>query len=480
MSRLNSFYSKWLYSKKAVLLFTAATLWLFLAFFKRGEPALLILNFLLISIAVAAFEYGYAFSYFISAVISVVVFISIGYNPAFKLPYLVSIIFLNVVALVPGYYNRIYNERHISKNSALDKVRISYNELLAELNRLKDAKASLENQVYEILGLYEVTKKMGASLDMTETLLVFRAAVNKILKFSKLRLLLLVEAQDSPIVTYEILAGVAGSPEKASPSGISKVQSSQFDQILVEDISSRKEVVYLKSPIEAAHPFRRYLVEQRGSFIALPLLSEGVTIGVLVILGAEEEEIEKISIMAEQLALEVKKVNLYEKVQTLAITDGLTKIYVRRHFLERLNEEVARSKRHKLNLSLLMLDIDHFKQCNDTYGHLVGDIILKEFAKIMKEHVRLIDLIGRYGGEEFVIALPDTNKSSAASVAERLRQSIENYRFKAYDEVIRTTVSIGLAAYPDDGSDVPTLIDRADQALYKAKEEGRNRVIFWP
>ena len=151
--------------------------------------------------------------------------------------------------------------------------------------------------------------------------------------------------------------------------------------------------------------------------------------------------------MVEQLALEAKKVSLYERVQTLAITDGLTNIYVRRHFLERLNEEVARSRRHHLKLSVLMIDIDHFKQCNDTYGHLVGDIILRDIVRIMKEQVRQIDLVGRYGGEEFVIALPDTNKASAGGIAERLRQSIEKHEFKAYDETITTTVSIGLATY---------------------------------
>ncbi len=473
MSRLNLFYSKGLYSKKAIFLFTALVIGLFFTSIKRPDAALSILNLSLISIAVAAFEYGYAFSYLISIAVIIVIVISISYNPGFKLPYLVSLIFLNLVPLAPGYYNRIYNDYRISKNSTLDKVKKTFEEFSAELMVLKNLNITLENQVSEILGLYEVTKKMGASFDIVETLTVFRDAVSKILNFSKSRLLLIDEAQELPkvAVTYEILAGV---------SSISRVEPGQFDQILAGAILARKDAVYLKSPIDDAHPYKRYLVEHKGAFIALPLLSEGITIGILAILGAEEEDIEKIYIMAEQLALEVKKVNLYEKVQMLAITDGLTDVYVRRHFLERLEEEVARSKRHNLSLSLLMLDIDHFKQCNDTYGHLVGDIVLKEFAKIMKEHVRLIDLIGRYGGEEFVIALPDTNKISAANVAERLRQSVEKYRFKAYDEVITTTLSIGLATYPDDSNDVPALIDRADQALYKAKEEGRNRIVVCP
>jgi len=158
----------------------------------------------------------------------------------------------------------------------------------------------------------------------------------------------------------------------------------------------------------------------------------------------------------------------------------LTGIYVRRHFLERYAEDFARSKRHNLKLSVLMIDLDHFKQCNDAYGHLVGDIVLKEIAKIMKDFVRQVDLIGRYGGEEFVLALPDTDRNSAIAVAERIRQEVERHKFKAYDETIAMTISAGVATYPDNGDDVQVLIDKADQALYRAKEEGRNRVVSWP
>lgn len=479
MPGVNLSYSKWFYSKKALLFFVLFVIVLALALMKKGPIALLILNLSLIPITVAALEYGYALSYLISAIVSIVIFITMVYNPAFRLSFLSSAIFLNLLPLTPAYYNRIYKEYRALKNSALQKTKTSFDEFTTELKVLKDLNVTLENQVSDILGLYEVTKKMSASLDMADTLMVFKDEISRILKFSRLELILIDETQESPVasVKYEILTYVSSGPDKSTHSSISKKSPSQFDQVLVATISARKEVIYLKSPVDDTHPLKQHLQGSKEPFTALPLLSEGMPIGILTIFGAEEEQIEEFSIMAEQLALEVKKVSLYERVQTLAITDGLTNIYVRRHFLERLNEEVARSRRHNLKLSLLMMDIDHFKQCNDTYGHLVGDIILRDIARIMKEQVRQIDLVGRYGGEEFVIALPDTNKTRAAGIAERIRQSIETHQFKAYDETITTTISIGIAVYPEDGKDVAALIDRADQALYKAKEEGRNRVF---
>jgi diguanylate cyclase (GGDEF)-like protein len=126
-----------------------------------------------------------------------------------------------------------------------------------------------------------------------------------------------------------------------------------------------------------------------------------------------------------------------------------------------------------------MVDIDHFKKCNDRYGHLVGDVVLKEIAGIMKKNLREIDIIGRYGGEEFSIMLPDTSKEGAIIVGERLRRAVEGCRITAYDETINTTISIGITAFPDDTDEISQLIDKADQMLYKAKEEGRNRLMVY-
>jgi diguanylate cyclase (GGDEF)-like protein len=126
-----------------------------------------------------------------------------------------------------------------------------------------------------------------------------------------------------------------------------------------------------------------------------------------------------------------------------------------------------------------MIDIDHFKDYNDRYGHLVGDAILKEVSKSIKENIRQIDLSGRYGGEEFSIVLAETDKEQAQFVAGRIRQAIEYKCIRVYDEDLKITVSVGISAYPGDGKNAEELIDRADSALYQAKQEGRNRVCVY-
>lgn len=217
-----------------------------------------------------------------------------------------------------------------------------------------------------------------------------------------------------------------------------------------------------------------------------PLLVEDKMIAILILEGAREEDFSKFSIVAAQLALQVKKINLYNTVKELSITDGLTGVFLRRHFIERFNEELKRTIRHKCHLTVLMLDIDHFKTYNDTFGHLVGDVTLREVSRIIKENVRKVDLISRYGGEEFAIVLPETTKMGGFEAAERIRQAISREKFRVYDEETRVTVSIGFSTFPDDLVEKTEefrvdlaleLLQKADQALYRAKEQGRDRVV---
>jgi two-component system cell cycle response regulator len=191
-----------------------------------------------------------------------------------------------------------------------------------------------------------------------------------------------------------------------------------------------------------------------------------------------ETDKEKFEILAQQFLIGLRRALLYQKVQGLTITDALTSVYCRRYFLERFSEELKRSKKNKLSLTFLMLDIDNFKQFNDRYGHLVGDAILRQVSKIISLAVRQIDFIGRYGGEEIAIVLAETSIQQANFAAQRIRESIASEIIKVYDEALKVTVSIGVSTFPDNASNMQNLIEMADQALYLAKKTGKNKVCF--
>jgi diguanylate cyclase (GGDEF)-like protein len=168
-----------------------------------------------------------------------------------------------------------------------------------------------------------------------------------------------------------------------------------------------------------------------------------------------------------------------EKLRKLAITDGLTELYNHRHFKDVLETELTRAERYNRPLCLLMLDVDRFKDYNDTYGHPAGDVVLKSLAELITARLRDVDSSARYGGEEFAILLPETDKKSAELVAEDIRAQVENYPFKGRETQPegKLTVSIGVAEFPGDSPDSASLIQRADEALYRAKSEGRNKVV---
>ncbi len=167
------------------------------------------------------------------------------------------------------------------------------------------------------------------------------------------------------------------------------------------------------------------------------------------------------------------------RLAQLAVTDGLTGLYNHRHLHERLSLEVERSQRSGLPLSLLMLDVDHFKQFNDTFGHPAGDEVLRQLARVLNDTRRANDVVARYGGEEFAVILVDTAKFTAAKVAERVRERVAGHDFSdAAQRAGKISVSIGVATFPDDGTDAEALVRAADTALYAAKRAGRNRVVL--
>jgi two-component system, cell cycle response regulator len=165
----------------------------------------------------------------------------------------------------------------------------------------------------------------------------------------------------------------------------------------------------------------------------------------------------------------------HEIIFRMTITDGLTNLSNRKQLDTLLDEEIARARRHRRELSVLMLDIDHFKKINDTHGHLTGDSVLRGLAAILQKRLRPSDRLGRYGGEEFCAILPETSLTSAAHMAEELRKLVETYAFSAENREVRVTISIGASSL-DEGMQAADLYRTADEKLYEAKRAGRNKV----
>ena len=193
--------------------------------------------------------------------------------------------------------------------------------------------------------------------------------------------------------------------------------------------------------------------------------------------GTSYVDRERWSILSNQLALGLQRISLYAQVQGSATHDGLTGLVVRRYFKERLAGEVEGVSRRGGSLAFLMVDLDRFKAVNDTYGHLVGDVVLREIARLIRGSVREMDLVGRYGGEEFAVALPDADQEVALHIAERIRIAVESTPIRAYDEEVRITVSVGLSLCPEHAATAEQLMDQADRAMYRAKGLGRNRIV---
>ncbi len=191
-----------------------------------------------------------------------------------------------------------------------------------------------------------------------------------------------------------------------------------------------------------------------------------------------EELLLRLKRVIKERELTEERVRMMQKLQKLAVTDGLTKLYNSRSFYSQLETEVDRFNRYKHPLSLLLLDLDHFKEYNDTYGHLEGDKVLVRFSQIIKSCLRTNDSAYRYGGEEFTVILPVTSSDEAKTVAQRIRSALEAERFSPENEEdVRITISIGVTEYQHK-EELSTFIQRADKAMYLSKQNGRNKVTM--
>lgn len=462
----------WIIYAASIAAVFCANIWL-----KRPEVNLAVVC-LGILILVARREYGVLhqhLSFAIASITAVIMF--------FPLKQLSPEITVSTLFIFCAVY--LFNS---SFSNYLSQLTVTEKDLMRRRNEQKQIKESgfavakqeddnFEKIIKDIRLLYDAAKELGSSLNHSETMERTSEVLKKILKNNfKIPLeeinFLIIFKKD---YEYHIVQSFGYDEEqlkeneKVFVNAVLKMGGKNQTHLYVPDMS--------KFPSESGH-----VMAMNKSVIYIPFFAEKKLLGVLFISGArvnmfDPKQVDSIRILSNQIALSLEKVHLYEEVEKLSETDSLTGLYVHRYFQEKLEKEIKRTARYGGKLSLVLGDIDHFKLINDTYGHLAGDYILKTIATILKNHTNQLDSVARYGGEEFVIVLPDHDKERAHAKAVKIRKEIEKYPFKYQDVQIKITMSMGVAEYPGDAVERRSLIDKSDKALYRAKEEGRNRVI---
>jgi len=226
-------------------------------------------------------------------------------------------------------------------------------------------------------------------------------------------------------------------------------------------------------------------MESIKSLLSIPLKDKESAIGSLTIYRKngspfEENDLLLMSIFGAQAVEAVEKTNQLESLQRQAIYDYLTDMYNKKYLLQRIESEIKRGDRHNHAVSIIFIDLDDFKNFNDEHGHLLGDKLLKDFSLLVKNELRKNDVVGRFGGEEFVIVASETDKKGAMSLAKKLLALTKKHKFLgAKGSLAGVTFSAGISSYPDDGLTLPEIIQKADEAMYIAKSEGKSRVQIY-
>jgi len=254
------------------------------------------------------------------------------------------------------------------------------------------------------------------------------------------------------------------------------------EQLLIGDAIAWRCMATGRTVVEndvAKVPQYLSMFEQTRSKMCIPLISFGQTLGVLALDSAQVNgfqltDAQPLESVADICATAIQNAYYVERVRQLAYIDGLTGIFNRRYFEMRIAEEMERARRYSTSLAVIMLDIDHFKRLNDEFGHLLGDEVLRQVSSVLSQQLRKIDVVCRYGGEEFAVLLPQTTAEQAFSVAEKLRREVAGYRFPGVPRAV--TISAGAAAHPLHGATRDEVVKAADAALYSAKQAGRNCV----
>lgn len=340
------------------------------------------------------------------------------------------------------------------------------------------ARRSAEQQIRAINHVLDAGSDMGTKLSMPE---VLTQLVNMLKQFRESvpwqNIVVYVARYDESLreetLCAEAIAGshadfYRGSKLRFSD-GIVGFASAEQRPIIVADLQREQRDATLPKPKAV-----------RGAMV-VPIVSEGITIGCVLFTSAlagaytfdQQRLVDRLIRLA---SVGIQNARLHSKTLELAETDSMTGLLTNRAYQERLDTEFRKAQATRLSLALMIIDVDYFKHINDTYGHPQGDELLRQLGEVIRQHARKDDICCRYGGDEFTIVMPQTIKAEAAMVAGRVRQAVEDKVFQLDGATAKITISIGVAGYPQDTSTRPALVKAADDALYVAKQSGRNNV----
>jgi len=343
--------------------------------------------------------------------------------------------------------------------------------------------AASRRRIREFEALYQLGQTMTSTFNLQEILNRISHTVSSLLHAEAMSLMLLSPDGRalSTVAGYNLFQEALHTTEATrgrEDSSPSLVAVREKQPVGIPDLG--EDVVYapwLQTALERGYK----------SFIAIPLIAQDRTLGCMNLYLAERhefdaDEVQLLSTFASQAAVSIENARLFEETRQLAITDELTGLANHRHFYHQLARELRRAQRYRRPLTLLMLDLDYFKQYNDRFGHLAGDQALRETAELLRRNSREVDIVARYGGEEFAVILPETDLERAVTQAERTRAAVANHAFRGKDSNLQgdLTVSIGVATLSAGMRKIEELVHDADQALYRAKAQGRNRIELAP
>ncbi len=365
----------------------------------------------------------------------------------------------------------------------MEELRIAYLELQDKAELITQQNRDLDRKVFETSTLYKISHMMSeVGFDIDKLLDIIIEKSIEAAKATKGSLMLLDDSQEflevQRVIMWDETLNRAVPIENFKKNIKIKPGEGIAGKVLVTG-----EMLIINQP-ENDPNFKQFDDNERfiQNICCIPLKVNNITFGVINIVDKvdgssfEKRDTDLLMAMVNQAAIVLDNTKLFK----LAITDGLTGLYLVRHFKNKLASEEKRAKRYNKIFSILFFDIDHFKKFNDTYGHHIGDEVLKQVAAIFKNSLRDgIDIAARYGGEEMIALLPETDIKGAYIVAERLRNAVANHEFTGYKTSLHVTISIGISEFPSSDTDSLELIRKADTALYQSKEGGRNKTTIY-